>query len=115
MPTATPFMLHVYAAVAEEERRMIAARTKAGLAAAKAKGVELGNPKLAADNHAAAVARANEIKPILCQLRNMSARAAAAELNSRAMPTPTGAPWSANIRPSFVHASASGYNLQARP
>jgi DNA invertase Pin-like site-specific DNA recombinase len=40
MPTATPFMLHVYAAVAEEERRMIAARTKAGLAAAKAKGVD---------------------------------------------------------------------------
>ena len=39
MPTATPFMLHVYAAVAEEERRMIGARTKAGLAAAKAKGI----------------------------------------------------------------------------
>jgi DNA invertase Pin-like site-specific DNA recombinase len=95
MPTATPFMLHVYAAVAEEERRMIAARTKAGLAAAKAKGVELGNAKLAADNHAAAVARAKEIKPVLRELRGMSARAAAAELNLRAVPTPTGAPWSA--------------------
>src|SRR5262249_61717292 len=81
MPTAPPFMLHVYAAVAEEERRMIAARTKAGLAAAKAKGVELGNAKLAADNHAAAVARAKEIKPILRELRTMSARAVASELN----------------------------------
>jgi DNA invertase Pin-like site-specific DNA recombinase len=39
MPSATPFMLHVYAAVAEEERRMIAKRTKDGLAAAKARGV----------------------------------------------------------------------------
>jgi hypothetical protein len=41
MPSATPFMLHVYAAVAEEERRMIAKRTKDGLAAAKARGVVL--------------------------------------------------------------------------
>jgi DNA invertase Pin-like site-specific DNA recombinase len=95
MPTATPFMLHVYAAVAEEERRMIAARTKAGLAAAKANGAELGNAKLAADNHAAAVARAKKIKPILRELRDMSARAAATELNARAVPTPTGALWSA--------------------
>jgi DNA invertase Pin-like site-specific DNA recombinase len=92
MPTATPFMLHVYAAVAEEERRMIAARTKAGLAAAKAKGVELGNAKLAAENRTAAIARAKEIKPVLRELRGMSARAAAAELNARAVPTPTGAP-----------------------
>src|SRR5262249_39198185 len=95
MPTATPFMLHVYAAVAEEERRMIAARTKAGLAAAKARGKELGNPNLAADNRAAAIARANEIKPILRELRDLSAHAAAAELNTRKVPTPTGAAWSA--------------------
>jgi DNA invertase Pin-like site-specific DNA recombinase len=57
MPSATPFMLHVYAAVAEEERRMIAARTKAGLAQAKARGVVLGNAKLAAANQAAAAER----------------------------------------------------------
>jgi DNA invertase Pin-like site-specific DNA recombinase len=95
MPNATPFMLHVYAAVAEEERRMIAARTKAGLAAAKANGVELGNAQLAADNHAAAVARAKSLKPILRELRDLSARATAAELNARKVATPTGAPWSA--------------------
>jgi DNA invertase Pin-like site-specific DNA recombinase len=94
MPNATPFMLHVYAAVAEEERRMIAARTKAGLAAAKAKGVVLGNAQLAADNHAAAVARAKVLKPVLKELRGLSARAAASELNARNVPTPTGAPWS---------------------
>src|SRR5258708_4734441 len=37
-----PFVLHLYAALAEKERGMIAARTKAGLAAAKARGVKLG-------------------------------------------------------------------------
>jgi DNA invertase Pin-like site-specific DNA recombinase len=44
---ADPFMLHVHAALAEEERALIAARTKAALRAAKARGVTLGNPQLA--------------------------------------------------------------------
>ena len=42
---ADPFMLHIYAALAEQERRMISARTVAALAAAKARGVKLGNPR----------------------------------------------------------------------
>jgi DNA invertase Pin-like site-specific DNA recombinase len=95
MPSATPFMLHVYAAVAEEERRMIAARTKAGLAQAKARGVVLGNAKLAAANQAAAAERAAALRPVLVELAGLSARAAAAELNSRGVETPTGAAWSA--------------------
>ena len=40
---ADPFMLHLYAALAEKERAMIAARTKAALAAKRAQGVQLGN------------------------------------------------------------------------
>jgi DNA invertase Pin-like site-specific DNA recombinase len=48
IPHADPFLLHIYAAVAEQERRMISARTKAALAAKKAQGVKLGNPNLAA-------------------------------------------------------------------
>ena len=46
MPTATPFMLHIYAAMAEAEGIAISTRTKAALAAAKARGVKLGNPRL---------------------------------------------------------------------
>lgn len=45
MPSATPFMLHIYAAVAEEEGRAISRRTKAALAAAKARGVVLGGDR----------------------------------------------------------------------
>jgi DNA invertase Pin-like site-specific DNA recombinase len=45
MPDTDPFMLHVRAAVAEEEARMISRRTKAALAAAKARGVRLGGDR----------------------------------------------------------------------
>src|ERR1700737_4184594 len=50
MPSPNAFMINVYAAVAQEERRMISDRTKAGLAAAKARGVKLGGPRLPAIN-----------------------------------------------------------------
>src|SRR5690242_14171160 len=42
---ADPFMLHLYAALAEKERRLISERTKAALAAKKAAGASLGNPR----------------------------------------------------------------------
>jgi DNA invertase Pin-like site-specific DNA recombinase len=42
---ADPFMLHVYAALAEKERAMISTRTRAALAAAKARGVKLGGDR----------------------------------------------------------------------
>ena len=48
IPHADPFLLHIYAAVAEQERRATSERTKAALAAKKAQGVRLGNPNLAA-------------------------------------------------------------------
>jgi DNA invertase Pin-like site-specific DNA recombinase len=55
--TRSPFLLHIKAAVAEEERRLISERTKAALQAAKERGVVLGNQKLADANKAAAAAR----------------------------------------------------------
>jgi DNA invertase Pin-like site-specific DNA recombinase len=42
---ADPFMLHVYAALAEKERRLISERTRSALASKKAKGAVLGNPR----------------------------------------------------------------------
>ena len=40
-----PFMLHVYAALAEKERRLISERTRSALASKKAHGAALGNPQ----------------------------------------------------------------------
>lgn len=42
MPHADKFQLHIYAALAEQEREFISLRTKAALAQAKARGVKLG-------------------------------------------------------------------------
>lgn len=47
MPHANKLTIHIIAAVAEYEREVIAQRTKASLAAAKARGVRLGNPNAA--------------------------------------------------------------------
>ena len=97
MPQATRLTIHVLAAVAEHEREMISQRTKAGLQAARERGVKLGGPNLAEMNTArqqAAVSRAEAVAPVFAEVAHLSARAAAAELNYRQIPTPTGAPWS---------------------
>ena len=52
MPTATDFQLHIFAALAQEERRLISERTKAALQQAKNRGVELGkNGKVLAERN----------------------------------------------------------------
>jgi DNA invertase Pin-like site-specific DNA recombinase len=91
-----PFVLHLFAALAQKERSLISARTKEGLKAAKARGAQLGGwtagseaSKRQADELAA------RMKPILIELSQLSsARQIAAELNRRGIKSATGAPWS---------------------
>ncbi len=101
-PDIDPFMLHIYAAVAEKERSLISQRTKAALAAKKARGEPLGNPRLAeaqskgvASIKAEADAFAANVRPIIMSLGPMSANAMARELNARRIATANGGRWSA--------------------
>ncbi len=101
-----PFILHLFAALAEKERAMISTRTKAALAAAKARGVTLGGPALAkarksavasikalADQHAA------NVLPIIREIRRAGAASLhqiADALNARGITTPRGGQWYAS-------------------
>ena len=78
-----PFMLHIYAAVAQQERAMISRRTKEALAAAKARGVKLGRQEVADVNREAAATRDASLRPILEELAHLSSRAAAIEIERR--------------------------------
>lgn len=91
-----PFMLHLYAALAEKERRLISQRTSAALQAKKAQGVKLGGLNAGGiANRDEAKARAEALRPILAELGDISAREIARVLNDRGIATPTGAPWHA--------------------
>lgn len=102
---ADPFMLHLFAALAEKERALISARTKAALAAAKARGTRLGNPQLAAaqplgtaSGRAKAARFAQGIMPVIRDAQTAGAtslRQIAAVLNSRGIPTARGGTWAA--------------------
>ena len=111
MPSANRLTVGIMAMVAEEEGRMISARTKAALAAAKRRGVQLGgynkNPKLTAKarkagqeaNARKAAERAADLAPVISELQaagKTSLRAIAEGLNERGIPTARGTgSWSA--------------------
>lgn len=100
-----PFVLHLFAALAEKERSLISTRTRQALAAAQARGVTLGSPKLAqargnavasikagADQHAA------NVLPIIREAQRAGAttlRAIAEALNARGISTARGGSWHA--------------------
>jgi len=101
---ADPFMLHIYAALAEKERGMIADRTRAALAAKKAQGAVLGNrtnlaeaaAKGAAANQTAAETFAANVLPVVRQIQAAGAtshRAIAKALNARGIRTARGGQW----------------------
>jgi DNA invertase Pin-like site-specific DNA recombinase len=101
---ADPFMLHLYAALAEKERRLISERTKAALAAKKAGGASLGNPTnltfAGVKGRAVSVAAADQfalgLAPMLSSFRSEGAvtlRAMAASLNRRGIKSPRGGEW----------------------
>jgi DNA invertase Pin-like site-specific DNA recombinase len=104
-PDVDPFVLHLFAALAEKERALISGRTKSALAAAKAKGVKLGNPRIEAARgravaslQAEADRAASNVLPIIAEIRRsgaMTLRAIAEALNARGVPTQRGGRWHA--------------------
>lgn len=95
---ADPFMLHLYAALAEKERALISQRTKEALERAQERGVVLGKhgrEVLAPKNRKAAQERAKRlagiIQPKLSEGKSL--RTIAAELNAEGIPTARGGQW----------------------
>jgi DNA invertase Pin-like site-specific DNA recombinase len=107
---ANPFMLHLYAALAEKERRQISERTRAALAARKQRGTKLGNPinpsEAAAAGRQAQVVAAEEfaatVLPTIALLQKAGVtgyRGMAAALNGCGVWTARGGRWQvSNVR-----------------
>lgn len=109
MPEANELTVHIIAAMAQHERRMIGQRTRDALAAAKARGKRLGNPRgfgagvQAKGAPAAALAHSERISrrvgmlaPVIADIRaagHVTLRSIAAELNAREIPAPRGGTW----------------------
>jgi DNA invertase Pin-like site-specific DNA recombinase len=116
---ADPFMLHLYAALAEKERRQISERTRAALAARKQRGTKLGNQHNASEaalvgrqaQVAAAEQFASTVLPIIASLQKAgvtSYRGIAAALNGRGVRTARGGRWQvSNVRNLLARAEPS--------
>jgi DNA invertase Pin-like site-specific DNA recombinase len=102
-PDVDPFVLHLFAALAEKERALISTRTRQALGAAKARGVTLGNPKLHVARRGAVEAvkaeadrYAANILPIIREAQRAGAttlRQIAEALNARGVATARGGQW----------------------
>ncbi|WP_149135635.1 recombinase family protein [Cupriavidus campinensis] len=101
MPQANKVMIQMHAVMSEWERDQISARTKAALAAAKARGVRLGTagaanlkPKIE-ERQQQADAFAEKLRGVLggMQTRGLTRRAMVDELNALGIRTATGGAW----------------------
>ena len=105
MPSANRFVVHILAAVAEQEAEAISKRTKAALAAAKERGTVLGGRRVSAERFAEIGATARQIfsaraakgraqvLPVIAEIQGQGVstlRAIAAELNVRTVDAPRG-------------------------
>jgi DNA invertase Pin-like site-specific DNA recombinase len=109
MPDANKMTVGIMAIVAQHEREQISARTKAALAAAKARGVKLGKPENLSNRRigsargnaakaAKAETRAADLAPVIEEMRAagaVSLHALADGLNRRGVPAARGGTWSA--------------------
>jgi DNA invertase Pin-like site-specific DNA recombinase len=102
-PDVDPFVLHLFAALAEKERALISTRTRQALSAAKARGVTLGNPRLHTARKSAVDAVKSEadrfaanVLPIIREAQKAGARTLrdiADALNARGIATARGGQW----------------------
>lgn len=110
MPSANRFVVHILAAVAEQEAEAISKRTKAALAAAKERGTVLGGRRMSVERFAEIGAAARQIfsaqaakrrarvLPVIAEIQGQgiaTLRAIAAELNHREIDASRGGQWSA--------------------
>lgn len=100
MPHADKFTVGIMALLAEKERDLISERTRAGMAAAKRRGIRMGNPRpqravsLAVEaNQRRATEFAGRLQPVLAEIKKTgitSLREIAVCLNRRGFKTPNG-------------------------
>lgn len=110
MPSANRFVVHILAAVAEQEAEAISKRTKGALAAAKERGTVLGGRRVSAERFREIGATARQtfsaqaakgraqVLPVIEEIQGQgitTLRAIAAELNARMVDAPRGGQWSA--------------------
>jgi DNA invertase Pin-like site-specific DNA recombinase len=122
-----PMKLHIYAVFAEAEARKISERTKAALAAAKARGVKLGNPNPVTDTSLATAARLEVMKQHRAELwpfiepmakEGVSYREIARRLNQQGIRTFRGRTWYASsVRQLCIRQTQiiSRYHLNTNP
>jgi DNA invertase Pin-like site-specific DNA recombinase len=119
MPAANKLTLHIMAAMAEHEREMISARTKAALTEAKKRGVTLGNPRWAESIEKARAARHPSVMhaQVLALIverhkAGESLRKIASALNTLGLKTPSKSDWHASsVRNVLLQAHKPGPEL----